>query len=685
MLESLNPQKPAPILGRYEVVGRLGEGGMAETWLCKISGYRGFSRHVVVKVLQAGHLDDPDYHDMFFDEARIGTLLKHPNIPRVEEFDVSGGVPFIVQEYVDGPSLLQLLKRRGDDAGLPARIAVRVLLDVASALDYAHRATDPQGAPLNLVHRDISAANILVASGGQAQLIDFGVARFEDRESTTQTDVIKGKFRYLAPEALTGSTPSPAMDIFSLGVVLFTALVGRFPWRADAMVSDRFRNLDVKGQLAPELDPAIDVIVRQCLHQRPEQRPTARGLRQALEQYLEGTGGPVTDEQVSDVVRQAFPEGRDGWLSSPLVHHSALATATPHPPRRSRTWIGISLVTLLVLQALVVLWVATRDTEPVPTDVEPSMGTEGLTLLLDEAESLIAAGQFRAAQDLLQRTAAVDVPDPDVLIRTSQLTSSAERGSLQQQALGAMNVGDRTLTRKKVEALLLAFPSDEVGLKLLQDLQPKRPPPAPDAGQGFLRLEVAGGILVAIDGDLVGLTPLDEIGLPPGPHEIVLRREGFADLSRTISIEKATTYALHVELEPVETPGEPVTPPSIDEEAEDVVADPPVEPPPSEEGAPDQPMAAIRFFPTEDLQLRRKVPLAFPGEARDVPESELACTARVFIDERGTPYDVVPDATCPGVLHQSTVVGLSKWRWYPPKMDGEKVKAQTRVRVRYKQ
>ncbi|MCA9494745.1 MAG: serine/threonine protein kinase, partial [Myxococcales bacterium] len=189
---------PQPMIGRYEVVAKLGEGGMAETWLCRLRGTRGFVRRVVVKTLKTEHLDVPEFHTMFADEARVGAALEHPNIPRVEELGEHGGLPYMVQEYVEGPSLYQMLKQQRRLGSLDHRVTARIVADVARALEHAWTSTDGDGQPLHVVHRDVSPSNILISVKGPSKLIDFGVARFADRETRTEAGVLKGKLRYMA-------------------------------------------------------------------------------------------------------------------------------------------------------------------------------------------------------------------------------------------------------------------------------------------------------------------------------------------------------------------------------------------------------------------------------------------------------------------------------------------------------
>jgi eukaryotic-like serine/threonine-protein kinase len=162
-------------IGRYVVEAKLGEGGMAETWLCRLDGAKGFSKHVVVKTMRA-ECSTAEYHTMFADEARIGARIEHPNIPRILEFGQTDQGPFLVQEYVDGPSVIQILRRQASSGQFNLGLGCRIVADVAGALDSAHTTLDDNGRPLGVIHRDVSPSNILVSRRGVPKLIDFGVA-----------------------------------------------------------------------------------------------------------------------------------------------------------------------------------------------------------------------------------------------------------------------------------------------------------------------------------------------------------------------------------------------------------------------------------------------------------------------------------------------------------------------------
>ncbi len=237
-------------IGRYEVLGSLGEGGSAKVLLAKslASGLQ-----VVLKVpLQTG----PDQLERLRDEARVGLRLQHPGIVETLDLFEHEGKPILVVEHVDGASLQQI-RRVGPLA--PAAV-VRVGRQVAEALDAIHSATDEAGASLNILHRDVTPANILITRGGDAKLIDLGIARSAETQArATQAGAVRGTLRYLAPELIEGQKHSAATDLWALGVVLWEAVLGRRAVVGDdrEILTAILRGDVMKYQPGEALDPRL--------------------------------------------------------------------------------------------------------------------------------------------------------------------------------------------------------------------------------------------------------------------------------------------------------------------------------------------------------------------------------------------------------------------------------------------
>ena len=270
------------MLGRFELRRELGQGAQATVWL----GYDArLEREVAVKLMRADAAADPAAVSQWLQEARSVSRLTHPNIVPVFEADVHEQQPYLVFEYVPGPTLSQHLKARG---ALPAHEATSMMLGVLDALHAAHSA--------GVVHRDLKPSNILVDAAGRARVMDFGIAaRLHDPGNLDQ---IVGTPGYMSPEATQGGLPTAAMDVFSVGLVLVELLSGakliteRDPYRAMHRVASE--DLRLPESLSSEVDDALRTLLRRALEREPARRwPSAAAFRDALQAWL--APAPVAD------------------------------------------------------------------------------------------------------------------------------------------------------------------------------------------------------------------------------------------------------------------------------------------------------------------------------------------------------------------------------------------------------
>lgn len=215
---------------RYRIRGLLKRGGTAEIYEAFLIGDRGFERKVALKQLREEISTDERLIDHFVDEARIVSQLHHANVVNVFDFGVMDGRPFLAMELVEGLDLAELRDRAGT---LPANVALAIAVEVAHALDYAHRAKDARGAPLRIVHRDVSPQNVLVSYAGDVKLSDFGIALAKRRLAETKVGVAKGKLAFMSPEQMRGDDVDARADVYSLGCLLHWMLSGASPLEAD--------------------------------------------------------------------------------------------------------------------------------------------------------------------------------------------------------------------------------------------------------------------------------------------------------------------------------------------------------------------------------------------------------------------------------------------------------------------
>ncbi|NOY89865.1 MAG: serine/threonine protein kinase, partial [Deltaproteobacteria bacterium] len=304
-----------PILdfGRYQILGRLAVGGMAEIYLAREPLPTGGERHIVLKRVLPHAADDPRFAEMFLDEARVAMRLSHPGICHVYEFGEQGGTYYLAMEWVNGVSLGKLIRRAREHGGIPTAIAVKVIAQVADALHYAHQLEGDDGGPLNIVHRDVSPGNIMVAYGGSVRLLDFGIAKAELSHARTSEGQVKGKFAYMSPQHCRGEKLDARADVFSLGVCLYEAVTGRPLYHRkneyDIMRAVIEEPVPSIRSVNEELPEALDAVVKRCLAKEPEQRwESAAEVQEALERWLAGSGQVVHTGRIKEYLAQLFAD-----------------------------------------------------------------------------------------------------------------------------------------------------------------------------------------------------------------------------------------------------------------------------------------------------------------------------------------------------------------------------------------
>ncbi len=325
-----------PRFGKYSVVARIGVGGMAEVFQARLSGLGGFDKLVVLKRILVSHATEPEFVEMFLDEARIAANLNHPNIVQIYEVDQIGGVPYIAMEYVRGPTLASLIKRSSRDKNLHYGHAARILSGVCAGLHYAHNARDVKGERLQIVHRDVSPQNVIVSNEGVPKLLDFGVAKAKGKLSVTGTGRIKGKLRYMAPEVLRGEEIDWRADVFAAGVCLYELTTGQDLFRAESEPELIARvtkgEVEKPSKLVKGYPAELEKIVLQALE--PERRKriqTAREMAEALDAFCAGGRWASTAHGLSEWIAALFPG------AAPTGTAGEDYATTPTPPRDGRT------------------------------------------------------------------------------------------------------------------------------------------------------------------------------------------------------------------------------------------------------------------------------------------------------------------------------------------------------------
>jgi serine/threonine-protein kinase len=284
------------MLGKYELLGFLSTGGMAEIFLARQTGIEDFEKLVVVKKILPQLANEEAFVEMFLDEARIAAKLNHPNIVQIYDLGQEGNEYFIAMEYLEGESLGYLVnKAQKEGYKIPPAIAAGIIAQVCDGLDYAHKYKDVTGKPQDIVHRDVSPQNIIVLFTGLIKLVDFGIAKAASQMHKTCIGTLKGKLAYMSPEQCTGKQLDFRSDIFSVGVVLWEILTRQrlFKRGTEAEIVNAIKSKPIPNirEIRPEISPEFEAIVHKALEKNPQERfQSAAEMGSAIRGYLQETG-----------------------------------------------------------------------------------------------------------------------------------------------------------------------------------------------------------------------------------------------------------------------------------------------------------------------------------------------------------------------------------------------------------
>jgi serine/threonine-protein kinase len=305
------------LLGRYEVVAELGKGAMGVVYRANDPM---LNRMVAIKTInteEAGHEGMAEYEARFYTEAKAAGGLNHPNIIIIYDIGKSGHLVYMAMEYIEGRELREML---AEGQPLPVALAVDVAAQVGEGLAYAHQH--------HVVHRDIKPANIMITPEGRAKIADFGIARMRSSETRTQTGIILGSPRYIAPEQVVGKRADHRSDIFSLGVILYESLTGTTPFNGEGLSALMYQitNHDPAppSSLNPQVPVMLDYIIAKVLAKSPDARYQSaadlandlRECRAQMETGVQSVGAHLTPTRPIPVAPQAaaaptLPAGQD--------------------------------------------------------------------------------------------------------------------------------------------------------------------------------------------------------------------------------------------------------------------------------------------------------------------------------------------------------------------------------------
>jgi len=307
-------------LGSYQLLLPIGAGGMGRVWVAREAGEPALTRLVAIKTALAEEGASEGFYKVLFDEARIASLVQHPNVCVIHGAEKSRGVVYLVMDYSDGGSLREILDVLPEHR-LDIHVAVRVVSRVCAGLHAAHELIGEDGEPLHVVHRDVSPQNVLIATSGQVRITDFGVAKARGQlHAPTQTGEVKGKLSYMAPEQVTTKDVDRRADVFALGCVLYEATVGERPFSGGDALATLYQLLEQPltppSEKRPDYPPELEKIVLKAMERDREARfATAEDLARALERFLMSEKARVSDMRIAELVKTT--------LAAPIAKRAA--------------------------------------------------------------------------------------------------------------------------------------------------------------------------------------------------------------------------------------------------------------------------------------------------------------------------------------------------------------------------
>ncbi|MGQ0508099.1 MAG: serine/threonine protein kinase [Myxococcaceae bacterium] len=563
-----NSWQTGEVVGGYSLLSRIAVGGMAEIWLARQAGPHGFEKTVVIKRIAESFSHDPEFVQLFLDEARLTAQLSHPNIAQVFDLKEYGGSFYLAMEYLAGQNLAAVARtavRSGQP--VPISLAAWIIARAAEGLGHAHLKTGNDGKSLRIIHRDVSPQNIVVTYDGQVKLVDFGIARATNRSSQTGNGMLRGKVAYMSPEQARGAPLDVRSDIFALGIVFYELVTrSRLFQREDDIIA--LRDITSEEEVPhvrsrnPDVPVALASIIERALRKNVDERyPSTRNFQIAIEDWLRKQDDAPGAAELSEYMNMLFEDRigeqaqfveqvKNGELSPAGVERvlkRESASSMPGGPQvaaaqrarrireRNRRWmIGLGIAAGII--ALGFLYSLTLD---VP--VEPT--------------AQVGQPSEPAANPKAVNTLVVETQPQGALV----FLDGKEVGRAPVEVIGLM-AGDHTLSAKMAGYL----PTDQkvnvrrssqrtqVVLPLTRDTEPSpetpapitskpkpppqrrpqplttdRPPPRkPQPAQtGVLTLDTVPWTNVFMNGKPLGTTPLVGVSLPAGKQQFHLVNE----------------------------------------------------------------------------------------------------------------------------------------------------------------
>ena len=543
--------------GRYELIERVGGGGMALVYKAKDTL---LNRFVAVKVLREQYVHDEEFIRRFRREAQSAASLSHPNVVNVYDVGEDGDLHFIVMEYIEGSNLNDIIKER---APLQATEAVHIATQICDALSHAHSS--------GIIHRDIKPHNILIGKNGRVKVTDFGIARAITSSTITQTGSVIGSVHYFSPEHAKGVSAGEQSDLYSLGIVLYQMLTGKLPFLGESPVSVALKHLqdpvEEPRSVNPMIPQSVENIILKAMRKRPEERyATAAEMLNDLETCLSPErvheakrtfgGGDELDEEATRVMpairpetitqaSSAAPEQREKFkeisTEAPVWRDGNYEDGEEEPERnpwiKPLVWFGILLILIGAawfgvnkLKEVLII----QDVEVIDVRNKP----------LDEARAALEELGFVVEEPVFEFNR--DVPESYVISQSPVNQKAKEGSSVQLTVSKGIQMFDMPdlvgLTEQEAKKMLTDMGVPEADISINPENSDKPPGEVieqfPDEGMEIdplsgiiFRLHVSQGPEEIPMPNLIGLTPTEA--------QAVLEREGLELLEENIIHEKA--------------------------------------------------------------------------------------------------------------------------------------------------
>lgn len=531
---------PGDQVGPYQIVKRIGAGGMAEVFEAVRPGIEGFRTRVALKCLH--HSDDERFIQLFINEARLGSQLRHVNIVGIQDFNRHGDLYYIAMELVEGVDLetaLNSLKSSG--RSLEPALAALILLQVLSGLSYAHRAVSEDGKPMGLIHRDIKPANIFLSYEGMAKILDFGVAKALNSAFRTQESVPRGTLAYMSPEQVAGERElTPASDLFGVGAMLYEMLMHQSLYNEPSY--PRFLMAVAEADVRNELKafksrfPMLHDILKKALEKDPRKRyQSADEMALALQGVLPRLGIAPTIREMLDTLpikgggtrARSNPGSSQLSLNSMGSPYGASQGSSPSLAKRPVSWTLVALVGVSVAVATVgglalMAYLAKEEPAEIASRLPPPSENKGS--LTQEAQTL--AGAIKPTElspatpahpgNALDPVAAPSVKaQDDRPLKPTAAKPAAQPGSVRPPTTTPGNQSSSAPV-STITAPVAAVPAAPVQAK-----------PAPDApassGEGVLIVASVPPDADVYEGGMRMCDVPCELKLPAGSHSLELR------------------------------------------------------------------------------------------------------------------------------------------------------------------